>query len=126
MKEDSWILLNEYYPDGKTLLFKGSYNNGRKHGKGRSYKNNEINRKTVWLAGYSKEGLLLTLLAVIAMFIASLLIDVILGLVFLVIAILLIIIRWSCSKLLGNSICNRTDIKLMADYLEITILQAFD
>ena len=106
----------EYYPDGKTLLFKGSYNNGRKHGKGRSYKNNEINRKTVWLAGYSKEGLLLTLLAVIAMFIASLLIDVILGLVFLVIAILLIIIRWSCSKLLGNSICNRTDIKLMADY----------
>ena len=106
----------EYYPDGKTLLFKGSYNNGRKHGKGRSYKNNEINRKTVWLAGYSKEGLLLTLLAVIAMFIASLLIDVILGLVFLVIAILLIIIRWSCSKLLGNSICNRTDLKLMADY----------
>ena len=106
----------EYYPDGKTLLFKGSYNNGRKHGKGRSYKNNEINGKTVWLAGYSKEGLLLTLLAVIAMFIASLLIDVILGLVFLVIAILLIIIRWSCSKLLGNSICNRTDLKLMADY----------
>ena len=48
----------EYGADGKTLLFKGSYNNGRKHGKGKSYKNNEIKRKTVWLAGYSKEGLL--------------------------------------------------------------------
>ena len=31
----------EYYTDGKTLMFKGSYNNGRKHGKGKSYKNNE-------------------------------------------------------------------------------------
>ena len=108
----------EYYTDGKTLMFKGSYNNGRKHGKGKSYKNNEIKRKTVWLAGYSKEGLLFTLLAIIAMTIALLLIDVILGLAFIVLVYLLIIIRWSCSKLLGKTICNRTDLKLMADYLK--------
>ena len=107
----------EYGTDGKTLLFKGSYNSGRKHGKGRSYKNNEIKRKTVWLAGYSKEGLLFTLLAIIAVTIALLLIDVILGLSFIVLVYLLIVIRWSCSKLLGKTICNRTDLKLMADYL---------
>ena len=106
----------EYGRDGKTIIFKGSYSNGRKHGKGICYKDNEIKRKTVWLAGYSKEGLLRTLLAMIVLTLLLFVIDVFLGLAFLVIANLLIIIRWSCSRLLGKAICNRTDLNLMADY----------
>ena len=107
----------EFGKDGKTLLFKGNYYNGRKHGKGIIYKDNEIKRKSVWLAGYSKEGLLCTLLAILAVTIVLFVFDVILGLAFIVLVYLLIIIRWSCSKLLGKTICNRTDLKLMADYL---------
>ena len=45
-------------------------------------------------------------------------IDVILGLVVAAIVDLLIIIRWSCPKLLGSKICNKTDLQLMADYVK--------
>ena len=118
-----WVYLRhgigeEYDSDGRTLLFKGTYYNGRRHGKGTSYKNNEVNKKTTWLTGYSKQGLLLTFLAIVIVLILLFVIDVILGLVVAAIVDLLIIIRWSCPKLLGSKICNKTDLQLMADYVK--------
>ena len=118
-----WVYLRhgigeEYDSDGITLLFKGNYHNGRRHGKGTSYKNNEVNKKTTWLTGYSKQGLLLTFLAIVIVLILLFVVDVILGLVVAAIVDLLIIIRWSCPKLLGSKICNKTDLQLMADYVK--------
>ena len=118
-----WVYLRhgigeEYDLDGITLLFKGNYHNGRRHGKGTSYKNNEVNKKTTWLTGYSKQGLLLTFLAIVIVLILLFVVDVILGLVVTAIVDLLIIIRWSCPKLLGSKICNKTDLQLMADYVK--------
>ena len=108
----------EYDTDGKTLLFKGSYDHGRRHGEGISYKNTEIRRRTTWLAGYSKQGLLTTLLIIIAVLLILFMIDVILGLGVMMIVYLLILIRWCCFKLLGHKICNRTDFQLMAKYIK--------
>ena len=107
----------EYDTDEKTLRFKGNYHNGRRHGKGTSYKNNEVCKKSTWMAGYSLQGLLMTFWATIVVLFLLLFVDVILGVVFTALIDFLIIIRWSCSKLLGKTICNRTDLKLMADYL---------
>ena len=107
----------EYGADGKTLLFKGSYDKDRRHGKGILYRNNKIYRKSIWLAGYSVQGLLLTLLCLAATIIALSFIDVVLGVAGALLLAFLILIRWCLPMLLGKTLCSRTDLQLMADYI---------
>ena len=122
MKQFNGLTMTEF-DEKKQKLYEGEYLDSfeldyPRHGKGTSYKNNEVNKKTTWLTGYSKQGLLLTFLAIVIVLILLFVVDVILGLVVTAIVDLLIIIRWSCPKLLGSKICNKTDLQLMADYVK--------
>ena len=119
------------YDENKQKLYEGEYLESfeldyPRHGKGTSYKNNEVNKKTTWLTGYTKQGLLLTFLAIIVVLIILFVIDVFLGLAATVIVDLLIIIRWSCPKVLGKKLCNKTDLQLMADYKKTKSSQGAD
>ena len=122
IKQFNGLTMTEYN-DEKQKLYEGEYLDSfeldyPRHGKGTSYKNNEVNKKTTWLTGYSTQGLLLTFLAIVIVLVILFVIDVILGLVVTAIVDLLVIIRWSCPKLLGSKLCNKTDLQLMADYMK--------
>ena len=107
----------EYCKDEKTLIFKGNYRDGRRHGKGISYKKNTIKYERNWIAGYTQQGLILTLCAILVLFILAFLLDIILGIVLLSLCCFLLLIRWKFSKFLSFKICNATNIQLMADYV---------
>ena len=120
LKEFNGSTMTEFDENGQKV-YEGEYYDSfesdyPRHGQGTSYKNNEVNKKTTWLAGYSKQGLLLTLLAIIVVMILCYVIDVFLGIGVTVVVYILVLIRWCCPKSLGSKICNKTDLQLMADY----------
>ena len=122
IKEFNGLTMTEY-DEKKQKLYEGEYLDSfefdyPRHGKGTSYKNNEVYKKTTWLTGYSKQGLILTFMAIVVGLLLLFVINVISGLVVTAIIDLMIILRWGCPKLLGSKLCTKTDLQLMADYMK--------
>ena len=107
----------EYDKNGKTVVFKGHYRNGVRHGQGMVYSNNAVKYKRTWIAGHSKPALLATLIIIFAIVIAAYLLDIYCGLVLTAILWLLLLIRWKAPKLFGKKISKNTDLELMMEYI---------
>ena len=108
----------EFSKDEKTLIYKGEYRDGRRHGQGVSYKKNEIKYQRNWIAGYTQQGLIITLCVIFLLLLLAFLLDLILGIVLLVLCCIFLLIRWKFPKMLGLKICNALNIQLMADYVK--------
>ena len=108
----------EFSKDEKTLIYKGEYRDGRRHGQGVSYKKNEIKYQRNWIAGYTQQGLIITLCVIVLLLLLAFLLDLILGIVLLVLCCIFLLIRWKFPKMLGLKICNALNIQLMADYVK--------
>ena len=107
----------EYDKNGKTVVFKGNYRNGVRHGQGMVYSNNAVKYKRNWIAGHSKPAFVFTLLILFALVIVAYLLDIYCGLAVTAILWLLLLIRWKAPKLLGKKICKKTDLELMVEYI---------
>ena len=46
----------EYNKNGKTMIYQGSFSNGKRHGRGISYHNREVNYDGVWINGKTKRS----------------------------------------------------------------------
>ena len=108
----------EFCKDKNTLIYKGEYRNGRRHGKGVSYQRNKVKYERNWIAGYTQQGLTITICAIIILLIVVFLLDWIMGIVVSFLCCLFLLIRWKFPKSLGRKICRATNIQLMADYVK--------
>ena len=108
----------EYDNDGKTLLFKGTYLCGKRHGKGIVYKNNAIKTKRDYILGHTKMGLICTILGVLLLVICCYVVNILAGISLLSIMCLLLLTRWKCSKILGNKIRSAIDLEFLANVVK--------
>ena len=108
----------EYDKDGKTLLFKGSFMCGKRHGKGIVYSTNVIKTKRNYILGHTKMGLISTILGVLLLIICCYLVNILAGISLLSIMCLLLLTRWKCSKILGNKINKAIDLEYLANVVK--------
>ena len=107
----------EFLKDEKTLVYQGEYRDGRRHGQGVTYKKNKVKFQRNWIAGYTQQGVIITLCIIIILLFLAFLLDLILGTVLLVLCCVFLLIRWKFPKVLGLKLCNALNIQLMADYV---------
>lgn len=107
----------EYDKNGKTVLFKGNYRKGNRHGLGVVYSNNAVKYKRKYIAGYPKSLLVTLLLLIFLVIFCTYILDMYWGLAITAIVWLFLIIRWKFPKLLGKKISKKTDIEVMAEYV---------
>ena len=89
----------EYDMNGKSLIYQGQFENGKRYGQGKLYQNGEVVFDGMWIMGYPRRNLLiiesLLLIIIVVCIIASFIINVILGCIVLFLAAILLVL-WRC------------------------------
>ena len=101
----------EYDNDGRTILFKGMYEDNVRNGMGMSYKNGKpcSSEKEKWIMGRSlKNGLIIQLLKIVILLVVliiCLMINYYFGLIISILMILYLCICWKSAKCYGSKKC---------------------
>ena len=90
----------EYDTDGETVIYQGQFENGKRHGKGKLYRNGDVVYNGKWIKGYRLSTVVLSfivaLIAMIAMIVILFFLSITMGIVLLVIDVVFFIVLGIC------------------------------
>ena len=92
----------EYGTDGKSLVYEGQFENGKRHGKGKLYRNGDVVYNGKWIMGYRSKTVVLSsilaLIVMIAMIVILFLFSITMGIVLLVMDVVFFIVLGICYR----------------------------
>ena len=89
----------EYGTDGKSLVYEGQFENGKRHGKGKLYRNGDVVYNGKWIMGYrSKTVVLSYIVALIVMIVILFFLSITMGIVLLVIDVVFFLVLGICYR----------------------------
>ena len=92
----------EYGTDGKSLVYEGQFENGKRHGKGKLYRNGDVVYNGKWMMGYRSKTVVLSyivaLIVMIAMIVILFLFSITMGIVLLVMDVVFFIVLGICYR----------------------------
>ena len=108
----------EFESNGKVRSFKGNYKNGKRYGKGISYKHGKASKERKWVKGHSKSAFciypVLSIIGLILL-ITSLIFDLFVGTAILLIVLVIHILRWSFISCCSVKKCSSATLDWISD-----------
>ena len=108
----------EFESNGKVRAFKGNYRNGKRYGKGITYKHGKANKESKWVHGHNKNTFwiypTLTIIGILLLII-SLIYDLFVGTSILLVVLVIHVLRWIFISCCGVKKCSSATLDWISD-----------
>ena len=111
----------EFDVDGKSRIFKGNYENGKRHGLGMHYVNGQPTKKEMFIFGFSNKQYwtieTLMLIVIILLIVISFFMNAVVGTCVTILLYVFLLVCWACPNCFGRNISPFIDNKVRTDIM---------